>query len=163
MELVGGIRMFMKRDDKCKKFVIANKNNKDIVSKLESLQKDLGDYCSMHRPHLNIEEKTKNGKPYRYRYYKNNNDYHFDNDPDVVETKNNDDDDDGNGDDEIYLAMKDIYNTITSILRHVKRYKDHCEIQRNLREIWRKTTKKGKQSLKKEKMNKRKSSTSSSS
>ena len=139
MELIGGIRLFMKRDDKCNKLIIANKCNKDIIDKVIKLQSDLRDYCAVHRPKLKMEEKSKNGKAYRYRYYGNN----------------NDDDDDANeemikDDEQIYFAMKDIWNTIASILRHVKRYETHCEQQRKMREIWKKTTKKGRLYAKKE-------------
>ena len=164
MELVGGIRLFMKRDDKCKKFVIANKNNKDITQKLKALQKDLGNYCSLHRPNMKLEEKTKNGKPYKFKYYTTHNDMDINKEDanknkagleSIDETKDNDDNDNDDGDnnqDGIYLAMKDIWNTINSILRHVKRYEDHCEQQRKLREIWKKTTKKGQIYAKKEKL-----------
>ena len=163
MELTNGIRMFMKRDDKCKKFVIGNKNNKDIAPKLKQLQKDLGDYCSTHRPNLKLEERTKNGKPYRFKYYTTKNDDDIDKDEkglaglDVIdetkeEKKKNDDGDDMDSGEQIYLAMKDIWNIISSILRHVKRYEDHCEQQRKLREIWKRTTKKGQHFAKKEKL-----------
>eukprot|EP00483_Globobulimina_turgida_P012022 UN12044 len=95
MELVGGVRLFMKRNDKCQKFVIRNKNNRDIVSKLETLQTDLGDYCHTHKPNLRLEVKTKNGEPYKYQYYKILND-------DDVESESKDADEDN-----IYFAMKD--------------------------------------------------------
>eukprot|EP01084_Bolivina_argentea_P313652 543166_1 len=117
MELVGGIRMFMKRNDKCKKFVIANKNNKDVVKQLERLQSDLGDYCAVHRPKLKLEEKTTHGAPYRFRYYVNNND--CTNEEEMEESKAENED----GDEQIYLAMKDIWNTIHSVLRVQEEYR----------------------------------------
>merc|ERR1712228_407693 len=139
MELIGGIRLFMKRGDKCNKFIIANKCNKDIIEKVSKLQNDLRDYCFAHRPKLKMEEKSKNGKAYWYRYYKMNNDDDQKDEEEVEE------------DDLIYFAMKDIWNTIASILRHVKRYENHCKQQRKMHEIWKTATKKGKIYAKKEK------------
>merc|ERR1711920_1045761 len=128
--------------------------NKDIIEKVSKLQDDLRDYCAAHRPKLRMEEeKRKNGKAYRFRYYANKND-------DDVNEEVKEDVDDGDGDG-IYLAMKDIWNTIASILRHVKRYQDHCNQQRKMREIWKKTTKKGRQYAKREKAQKMKKEVSS--
>merc|ERR1712129_666195 len=142
MELIGGIRLFMKRNDKCNKFIIAHKSNKDIIEKVRKLQTDLKKYCAAHRPKLKMEEKRKN-KAYKYRYYKSHND-----DDNVHQEEEEKEIGDG---DDIYFAMKDIFNTIASIMRHVKRYRDYCEQQRKMREEWKKTTKKGRAYAKREK------------
>lgn len=155
MELIGGIRMFMKRDDKCKRFVI--KKHRDIADKLEHLQNDLTAYCAKHRPSMKLECKVRGGRSYRYRHYTQYNDDTVD-----LESKQNDDipqDDDNNGDDngdgdgdQIYMAMKDIWNSISSVLRHVKRYQMHVAEQRKMHEVWKRTTKKGRLYAKQEEL-----------
>merc|ERR1719361_3070944 len=60
MEFIGGIRMFMKRDDKCKRFII--KQHRDLIQNVEKLQGDLKAYCLEHRP------KMKMSRPGRYVY-----------------------------------------------------------------------------------------------
>jgi len=116
MELVGGIRLFMKRDDRCKRFVI--KKHRDIADKLEQFQSDLKGYCMKHRPEMKMDCKGQ----YRYRYYVHYNDddgHHGDQEAESKDA-NGDGDGDGNGDgdgDPMYLAMKDIFNAISSVLR----------------------------------------------
>eukprot|EP00486_Rosalina_sp_Unknown_P016893 CAMPEP_0201587430 /NCGR_PEP_ID=MMETSP0190_2-20130828/143856_1 /ASSEMBLY_ACC=CAM_ASM_000263 /TAXON_ID=37353 /ORGANISM="Rosalina sp." /LENGTH=52 /DNA_ID=CAMNT_0048037467 /DNA_START=1 /DNA_END=156 /DNA_ORIENTATION=- len=52
----------------------------------------------MHRPKLKLEEKTKNGKPYKFKYYTIHNDMDIDKEKDkgkglqtIDETKDNND------------------------------------------------------------------------
>eukprot|EP00483_Globobulimina_turgida_P013300 UN13324 len=137
----------MKRNDKCQKFVIRNKNNRDIVSKLETLQTDLGDYCHTHKPNLRLEVKTKNGEPYKYQYYKilNDDDVEVESE---IESKDKDADEDN-----IYFAMKDIWNTINSILRERDEYRAERKKERKEKLIEKKELNNNKNSNDKEIIN----------